>query len=75
MDEYGVDYDYTPEPRKPLVAVLADPRHGRLVEKLMLIISSVICFKGSFYTLSWRDGDVAFYQPAMVEAMGPACCV
>ena len=75
MDEYGCDFNWTPEPRKPVTAVLPHPIHGRLVEKLRLMISSVICFKGSVYTLSWRDGDVVFYQPAMVEAMGPACCV
>jgi hypothetical protein len=41
----------------------------------MLMINAVICFQGCFYTLSWRDGDVAFYQPAQVAAMGPACCI
>jgi hypothetical protein len=75
MDEYGNDFNWTPEPRKLVTAVLPHPIHGRLVEKFMLMISSVICFKGSFYILSWRDGDVAFYQPAMVEAMGSACCI
>jgi hypothetical protein len=75
MDEYGNDFNWTPEPRKLVTAVLPHPGHGRLVEKLMLMISHTICFKGSFYTLSWRDGNVAFYQPAMVKAMGPACCI
>jgi hypothetical protein len=75
IDEYGVDYDWTPEPRKLVTAVLPHPGHGRLVEKIMLMISYTICFKGSYYTLSWRDGDYAFYEPAALEALGPACCV
>jgi hypothetical protein len=75
IDENGQDLNWTPEPRKLVTAVLPHPIHGRLVEKIMLMIYSVICFKGSFYTLSWRDGDVVFYAPAAVEAMGPACCV
>ena len=75
MDENGQDLNWIPEPRKMVTAVLAHPCHGRLVEKLMLMIYNTISFKGSFYTLSWRDGDYAFYQPAMVEPMGPACCL
>ncbi len=75
MDEYGCDFNWTPEPRKPLVAVLADPRHGRLVERIIMMINTVICFKGCVYKFSWRDGDVAFYEPAEVPAMGPACCI
>jgi hypothetical protein len=73
MDEYGMDYDYTPEPRKPLTAVLADPRHGRLVERLIMMVNQCICYKGFVYKFSWRDGDVAFDEPAVLEA-APACC-
>ena len=68
MDEYGFDFDWTPEPRKLVTAVLPHPGHGRLVEKVMLMINNTICFQGSFYTLSWRDGDVAFYRPAFARA-------
>ena len=75
MDEYGFDMDYIPEPRTPLVAVLADPRHGRLVERLVMMVNQIICYQGCVYKFSWRDGGVAFYEPAVVEAMGPACCV
>jgi hypothetical protein len=71
MDEFGNDFDWTPEPRKMVTAVLPHPIHGRLVEKLMLMINRGICFKGCFYTLSWRDGDVCFYEPAFAEA----CCL
>ncbi len=52
-DEYGCDFDWTPEPRKMITAVLPHPGHGRLVEKVMMMVSYVICFKDCFYTLSW----------------------
>ncbi|MFZ0052868.1 MAG: hypothetical protein WAK96_13915 [Desulfobaccales bacterium] len=68
MDEYGFDFNWTPEPRKLITAVLPHPGHGRLVEKIILMINHTICFQGCFYTLSWRDGDVAFYQPAFIRA-------
>jgi hypothetical protein len=74
IDENGQDLNWTPEPRKLVTAVLQHPIHGRLVENIMLMIYHCICFKGCAYTLSWRDGDVAFYRPALVEAMGPTCC-
>ncbi len=71
MDEYGNDFQWTPEPRKLVTAVLPHPIHGRLVEKVMLMVNHCLCFKGCFYTLSWRDGDVCFYQPALTQA----CCI
>lgn len=70
MDEYGHDFTWTPEPRKMVTAVLPHPIHGRLVEKIMLMINHCISFKGRFYTLSWRDGDICFYKPALAAA----CC-
>jgi hypothetical protein len=73
MDEYGYDPDYTPEPRKSLVAVLADPRHGRLVERIIMMVNQCICFKGCVYKFSWRDGDVAFYEPVVLEP-AHSCC-
>ncbi len=75
LDEYGCDYDWTPEPRKPMTAVLADPRHGRLVERIIMMVNHMICVKGCVYKFSWRDGDVAFYEPAEILAEGPACCI
>ena len=69
-----MDLDFTPEPRKPLIAVLADPCHGRLVERLIMMVNKCICYKGCIYQFSWRDGDVAFYEPAIMEA-APAGCV
>jgi hypothetical protein len=71
MDEYGHDFNWTPEPSKPLTAVLPHPIHGRLVEKVIMMVSPRICFRGCWYTLSWRDGDVCFYQRAFARA----CCL
>jgi hypothetical protein len=64
MDEYGFDWEFTPE-RKPLIAVLPHPEHGRLVERVIMMVNHCLCFRGCWYALSWRDRDVAFYQPVM----------
>ncbi len=74
MDEYGCDFGWTPEPRKWVTAILPHPGHGRLVEKALLMVGSVICFKNCLYTLSWRSGDVAYYEPAYGEAVAEGCC-
>ena len=76
INENGQDLNWTPEPRKLITAVLPHPIHGRLVEQLVLMITSTICFKGCSYKLSWRDGDVAFYRPALAQAQAQAktCC-
>ncbi len=73
LDEYGCDYDWTPEPRKVMTAVLAHPGHGRLVEKALLMLSSIICYKNCFYTLSWHAGDVAYYEPIHGEEVHEGC--
>jgi hypothetical protein len=73
LDEYGCDYDWTPEPRQVMTAVLSHPGHGRLVEKVLLVLSSIICYKDCFYSLSWRAGDVAYYQPVYLEPEPAAC--
>lgn len=72
MDENGHDLNWTPEPRKLVTAVLAHPSHGRLVEKVMWMVSSIIFFKGCVYTLRWCSGDEAYYQPAFAEPK--TCC-
>lgn len=72
MDENGQDLNWTPEPRKMVTAVLPHAIHGRLVERLVLMINSVICFKGCSYKLSWREGDYAYYQPASAASCGCA---
>jgi hypothetical protein len=59
-----------------ITAVLAHPIHGRLVEKVMMMVSYVICFKECFYTLSWISADEAYYQPAYGEEVTEGCgCV
>ncbi len=72
-DEYGCDFDWTPEPRRFITAVLPHPGHGRLVERVLGMISYVICFKECLYTLSWYAGDVAYYQPASGEPVTEGC--
>jgi hypothetical protein len=74
MDEYGADWDFVPEERKFVTAVLPHPGHGRLIERVMGMISHCICFKGCIYNFSWRDGDVAFYEPAVVQVSPAGCC-
>ncbi|MEJ2672232.1 MAG: hypothetical protein P8168_08545 [Deltaproteobacteria bacterium] len=46
-----------------ITAILAHPYHGRLVERVMLFVAKQINVKGIRYVLSWRDHDLAFYQP------------
>ncbi len=61
MDEYGFDWDYVPESKKPLTAVLAHPIHGRLVEKAIMMVNNFLFYQDWVYRFGWRDGDVAFY--------------
>jgi hypothetical protein len=46
-----------------ITAILPHPLHGRLVERVLLMVSSQLNVKGVRYRLSWRAGDLAFYQP------------
>ena len=39
----------------------------------MMVVSSIICYKDCFYTLSWWSGDVAYYQPAYGETVAEGC--
>jgi hypothetical protein len=55
------------EAPKLITAILPHPLHGRLVERPMLMVSKQINVKGLRYVLSWRDHDLAFYQPAGAE--------
>ena len=63
LTESGQSLDWTPEVPKPIIAVLAHPIHGRLVEQPMLMVNSNITMEGMRYTLSWRDHELAFYKP------------
>jgi hypothetical protein len=49
---------------KPLVAVFPHPYHGRLVERVMMMVSNVINFKGCRYKFAWKNNDIAYYNPA-----------
>jgi hypothetical protein len=46
-----------------ITAVLPHPLHGRLVERVLLMVVRNINVEGVRYALSWRDGAIAFYQP------------
>ena len=50
-----------------ITAVLPHPLHGRLVERVMLMVCKNISLEGVRYVLSWRDGAVAFYRPITPE--------
>jgi hypothetical protein len=63
MDEYGCDFNFEFD-RKPVVAIFPHPDHGRLIEKVIMVVSHFLCYHGSYYCLSWKDKDVCFYQPA-----------
>jgi hypothetical protein len=58
------DLHYIPEESKPLVAVFPHPLHGRLIERVIAMVTSRLEFGGFIYRLSWRDRGVAFYAPA-----------
>lgn len=49
--------------RKPLIAVLPHPMHGRLIERVVLMVNHIIDYKGYKYTYSWRNNGVVYYRP------------
>jgi hypothetical protein len=51
------------EAPKLITAILPHPIHGRLVERVLLMVTHQLNYKGIRYILSWRDRDLAFYQP------------
>jgi hypothetical protein len=64
LTEYGQDLmGEEPESPKLITAILPHPLHGRLVERVLLMVSHQINIRGVRYRLSWRDHDLAFYQP------------
>jgi hypothetical protein len=71
LTEYGqsleVSEEYFIGASHLITAVLPHPLHGRLVERLMLMVTKNISLEGVRYVLSWRDGAVAFYQPVTPE--------
>lgn len=65
LTEYGQSLtgEYFEAP-KLITAILPHPLHGRLVERLLLMVSHKLNIKGVRYVLSWRDHDLAYYEPA-----------
>jgi hypothetical protein len=53
----------SPEALNLITAILPHPIHGRLVERLLLMVTHNISLEGVRYGLSWRDGSLAFYRP------------
>jgi hypothetical protein len=46
-----------------ITAILPHPIHGRLVERILLMVTANLTLQGMRYRLSWRDGALAFYKP------------
>jgi len=63
LTEHGQSLEWTPEAPKLITAILPHPLHGRLVERLLLMVSHQLNIKGVRYVLSWRDHDLAYYEP------------
>lgn len=66
LDPYGTGIDPLPNNdtlRLPLVAVFPHPFHGRLVERVILMVSHAFNFKGIRYRFAWKDSGVAYYFP------------
>ena len=63
LTESGQSLDSTPEVPQLITAILPHPIHGRLVERVMLMVDKNITMEGMRYTLSWRDHELAFYRP------------
>jgi hypothetical protein len=67
LDESAIGFDPTAEcSLKPLVAVFPHPYHGRLVERVMMMVSNVINFHGCPYKFCWKNSDIAYYEPLSV---------
>jgi hypothetical protein len=67
LTEHGhslaVDEEYFIGGADLITAILPHPLHGRLVERMLLMVNKYIAVEGMRYALSWRDGALAFYQP------------
>ncbi|PIU53232.1 MAG: hypothetical protein COS90_07245 [Deltaproteobacteria bacterium CG07_land_8_20_14_0_80_60_11] len=63
LTEIGQSLDWTPEAPELITAILPHPIHGRLVERVLLMVNKNITMEGMRYTLSWRDHELAFYRP------------
>ena len=64
LDPYGTGNDPLPDNdtlRVPLVAVFPHPFHGRLVERVILMVRNMFNYKGIRYRFAWKDSGVAYY--------------
>jgi hypothetical protein len=55
-EEYFVGIDL-------ITAILPHPFHGRLSEFPLLMVNKLISVEGVRYILTWRDHNLAYYQP------------
>lgn len=68
LDEHGFSFEVAEESRlarRPVIAILPHPLHGRLVEEIILVVEKYLCFEGRWYSLNWRDHNLAYYQPVI----------
>jgi hypothetical protein len=66
LNEHGLDLSsgYDGETmRKPLIAVFPHPLHGRLIERVVLMVNHMINYKGCRYIYSWRNSGEVYYTP------------
>ena len=67
LTEYGqsleVSNEYFVGGSDLITAILPHPFHGRLVERILLMVTKNIALEGMRYSLIWRDGALAYYQP------------
>jgi hypothetical protein len=76
LDESCVGHDPNPENdtlQNLLVAVFPHPYHGRLVERVVMMVSHMFNYKGIRYRFVWKDRGVAYYhaEAADIPAVRP----
>jgi hypothetical protein len=71
LDECATGIDPNPDNdtlKKLLVAVFPHPFHGRLVERVVMMVSHAFNYKGIRYRFTWKNSGVAYYTPQAEEA-------
>jgi hypothetical protein len=64
LDENAIGMDPTSDCElKPLIAVFPHPYHGRLVERVVMMVSQIVNFRGCRYKFCWKNSDIAYYTP------------
>jgi hypothetical protein len=54
-----------------LVAVFPHPLHGRLVERVVMMVSHMFNYKGIRYRFTWKNSGVAYYTPEAIDMATP----